>query len=250
MKLYLSVELGKKYKNPSQIARVIIESWIKRELCCPNCSHFPLISYSNNYKSADFNCQMCREDFQVKATKKNIGKNLLGAEYKTTLKNIGRINLIIVKYNPNIWIVQDVVLIPKNFFTFECVAPRKILPKTAKRKNWQGCKIVIPETGKIFWVKSGVIQSNRIVYKQWKQKNLLLENRSSESRIWLIDTILYIEKLKRKIFELNDLYKFETEFKRLHQNNNHIKDKLRQQIQILRDRGYLEFLGEGKYRLQ
>jgi type II restriction enzyme len=34
-----------------------------------------------------------------------------------------------------------------------------------------------------------------------------------------------------------------------HQDNRHIKEKIRQQLQILRDKGYLEFLERGRYRL-
>jgi len=33
-------------------------------------------------------------------------------------------------------------------------------------------------------------------------------------------------------------------------DNQHIKDKVRQQLQVLRDRGYLEFTSRGNYRLK
>jgi type II restriction enzyme len=45
------------------------------------------------------------------------------------------------------------------------------------------------------------------------------------------------------------MYVFEEELRKKYPNNNFIKDKLRQQLQILRDRGYLEFVGRGIYRL-
>ncbi|MGI0085759.1 MAG: DpnI domain-containing protein, partial [Nitrososphaerales archaeon] len=32
-------------------------------------------------------------------------------------------------------------------------------------------------------------------------------------------------------------------------NNAHIRDKIRQQLQVLRDMGLIEFLGSGSYRL-
>ena len=34
-----------------------------------------------------------------------------------------------------------------------------------------------------------------------------------------------------------------------HPENKHVKDKIRQQLQFLRDKGYLKFLDRGKYRL-
>ncbi|MGN1347846.1 MAG: hypothetical protein ACI4VI_02775 [Acutalibacteraceae bacterium] len=43
------------------------------------------------------------------------------------------------------------------------------------------------------------------------------------------------------------MYSFESELKIKHPKNNNIKPKIRQQLQFLRDRGFIEFLGNGKY---
>lgn len=59
-----------------------------------------------------------------------------------------------------------------------------------------------------------------------------------------------IEKLGKKEFALNDIYSFEKELSLLHPTNRHIKDKIRQQLQILRDKGYLDFVSRGAYRLR
>ncbi len=37
---------------------------------------------------------------------------------------------------------------------------------------------------------------------------------------------------------------------KLKQTNRHVRDKIRQQLQILRDLGFVEFLGSGRYRLR
>lgn len=37
---------------------------------------------------------------------------------------------------------------------------------------------------------------------------------------------------------------------RLHPENKHVKDKISQQLQILRDKNYLEFIGGGIYRIR
>jgi type II restriction enzyme len=58
-----------------------------------------------------------------------------------------------------------------------------------------------------------------------------------------------IDKLGKKQFSLSEVYNFEEELRGKHPNNLHLKDKIRQQLQILRDNGQLEFLGRGKYRL-
>lgn len=58
-----------------------------------------------------------------------------------------------------------------------------------------------------------------------------------------------IEKIGKRKFSLDDVYAFECEFSTLHPNNKHIKDKIRQQLQILRDRGFLKFVSRGEYQL-
>lgn len=58
-----------------------------------------------------------------------------------------------------------------------------------------------------------------------------------------------VEKLGRNEFALEDVYIFEKELRGLHPDNRHIKDKIRQQLQILRDRRYLRFVDRGKYQL-
>ena len=58
-----------------------------------------------------------------------------------------------------------------------------------------------------------------------------------------------VEKFRNKEFSLEEVYAFENFLSLKHPNNKHVKDKIRQQLQMLRDRGYLKFLSRGKYQL-
>ncbi len=58
-----------------------------------------------------------------------------------------------------------------------------------------------------------------------------------------------IDALNKKEFTLIDMYKFENALKDIHPDNQHIRDKIRQQLQLLRDKNYLTFNGNGVYRL-
>ena len=49
-------------------------------------------------------------------------------------------------------------------------------------------------------------------------------------------------------FQLSDVYSFEEVLSIKHPKNNNIQAKIRQQLQFLRDKGYIEFLGHGRYR--
>jgi len=57
-----------------------------------------------------------------------------------------------------------------------------------------------------------------------------------------------VNLISKQVFTLNDINKFENHLKKIYPSNKHIKDKIRQQLQLLRDLGLIEFLGSGKYR--
>ena len=62
-----------------------------------------------------------------------------------------------------------------------------------------------------------------------------------------MDTLHIVEQLD-KIFTLKQMYSFIDELQLKHPENNHIPDKIRQQLQFLRDKGIIEFKGNGVYR--
>lgn len=70
-----------------------------------------------------------------------------------------------------------------------------------------------------------------------------------EARGWLAVTMGLVRRLRKDQFSLDDLYAFELEAKAAFPRNAHVKAKLRQQLQRLRDLGWLEFEARGKYRL-
>ena len=58
-----------------------------------------------------------------------------------------------------------------------------------------------------------------------------------------------VSRLKKESFSLADVYNAENELVRLFPKNKNIKAKVRQQLQILRDKGWLSFLGNGRYAI-
>ena len=61
--------------------------------------------------------------------------------------------------------------------------------------------------------------------------------------------VLINSNFKDKSFTLKELYAYEPFFKTVYPKNYHIKDKLRQTLQHLRDKGYLIFLNRGTYKI-
>ena len=75
-----------------------------------------------------------------------------------------------------------------------------------------------------------------------------LEKLRAEKRGWTLGVLNVVQSLKKEEFELADVYAHEHTLARLHPDNRHVRDKIRQQLQVLRDKGFLEFLGAGRYR--
>jgi type II restriction enzyme len=50
-------------------------------------------------------------------------------------------------------------------------------------------------------------------------------------------------------FTTSDVYAFTRELEKLHPDNRHVRDKIRQQLQVLRDMGFLRHVERGLWRL-
>jgi len=59
-----------------------------------------------------------------------------------------------------------------------------------------------------------------------------------------------VRKIGKKQFTLTEVYAHEESMHAAYPENSHIRDKIRQQLQVLRDLGYIEFLDKrGGYRV-
>ena len=65
-----------------------------------------------------------------------------------------------------------------------------------------------------------------------------------------MDVLYCLEQLGKEQFSLQDVYGYTEYLQERHQDNHNVQSKIRQQLQILRDKGYVEFLGRGEYRLR
>lgn len=238
------------YKSNSQKIRVISESWFLDNGYCVECLSF-LNKTKNNTKVCDFICNKCIEQYELKAKLGNFNTKIVDGEYNVMIKRINsneNPNLFALSYSKDNQ-VKNIIAIPKYFFTEKIIEKRKPLSLTAKRAGWTGCNILfseIPEIGKIFIVKEGVEIDKRIVNKEWKySKNFKIKN--LKQRGWTFEILKIVEKQKNT-FSLQDIYKYESILFKIFPENKHIKDKIRQQLQILRDKKYIFFLNKGNYK--
>lgn len=255
MNLSFEIKLADKYTSSSQKIRVLTEDWVDRQVYCPNCGHFDIDKYENNKPVADFFCSNCKEDYELKSKKDSVGIKIVDGAYRTMIERLqstSNPNFFLLNYDLRDFSVLNFLVIPKHFFVPDIIEKRKALSDTARRAGWVGCNILlqsIPQTGKIFFVKNRQIEPKDKVLAGWKKTLFLREEKEVSAKGWLLDTMRSIEKLGKHEFTLDDIYAFENELSKLHRENKHIKDKIRQQLQVLRDRGYLDFVSRGYYRL-
>ncbi|WP_303850377.1 DpnI domain-containing protein [Seleniivibrio woodruffii] len=238
----------------SQIVRVSSETWVHENGFCANCL-CGLNKFPNNKPVADFFCPECGEQFELKSKKNKFGNKITDGAYESMVSRINSSdnpNFFFMSYNLVEMTVNDLILIPKHIFEINLIERRKPLNSTAKRAGWVGCNILfnmIPEYTKVYYIKSGSVMSRNEINFKWNQLTFFKSQDLRDSKGWLLDVILCIEKLGRKEFNLNDIYSFESWLKNRHERNNNIRAKIRQQLQVLRDRQYLEFTSRGLYKV-
>lgn len=242
------------YHSNSQKIRVLTENWVNEFIYCPNCGS-SICEYENNKPVADFYCPKCSEDYELKSKKDKMGKKIVDGAYATMIERLqseSNPNFFFLNYDKNTLDISNFIVIPKHFFIPEIIEKRNPLSLTARRAGWVGCNILlntIPNSGKIFYVKDSKIQSKDKILEEWHKTSFLKESQNIKSKGWILDILKCIEKLDKKDFTLNDIYKFETYLKLKHPDNNNIQAKIRQQLQVLRDKEYLIFTARGKYKL-
>ena len=253
MILQCDTSVAESYKSPAQMARLISECWFRQWGYCLACQCDELRATPANTKAADFVCPACEERYELKTFKNQYPKVIPDGAYKGLMSCIlgGSVpSLVLLERNAS-WEVQTLTAVHNLFITPEVVVSRKPLSISARRAGWIGCNIRldrIADDGKIEIVSHSRVNSRESTRKKFRMLNRLKKIKA-ESRGWTILTLGVVRGLARREFSLKEIYAKEDSFREHYPNNANIRPKLRQQLQILRDLGYVEFLGGGEYRL-
>lgn len=243
------------YTSGTQSARNWTEAWVKAWAYCPHCGNGSVTPFPNNTPLSDFFCGACSEEFELKSKKGKFGGTIANGAYKTKCERLAASNnpnLLLMNYDLKTLSVVNLFIIPKHFFVREIIQERKPLAPTARRAGWIGSNILIgkvPDSGRIHIVKDGIIRPKDLVLEEW-HKTLFLRQTPLEARGWLLEVMNCIEALGRSEFSLSDVYSFEEYLGRRYPDNQNVRPKIRQQLQYLRDRGFIEFVAKGRYRLR
>lgn len=254
MRLVFNKQIAQPYHSVSQKIRVMAEDWVNREIFCPSRGH-DIKHYENNRPVADFFCLDCKEEFELKSKKDSIGNRIVDGAYRTMIERLqsnNNPNFFLLNYNLRNLEAINFFVIPKYFFVTQIIEKRKALSLSARRVGWVGCNILlqnIPQSGRIYYIKNRKVESKSKILNGWKKTLFLRKEREVTARGWILDIMNCIDQLPKRDFNIDNIYSFEKDLGKKHPNNKHIKDKIRQQLQFLREKGYLEFIGQGRYRL-
>jgi type II restriction enzyme len=239
-----------RYKSASQRARVGTESWGAANFFCPSCESPRLDVAPRNTVAVDYFCPLCKSPFQLKSQSKPLGARIVDAAYsemKRAILEDRTPNLFVLHYDLDAWAVRTVLLVPHFAFALSALERRTPLAPTARRAGWVGCNILldkIPAHARISIVNEGAPQTSQQVRASYNRLRPL-EKLQVEKRGWTLDVLQVVQSLGKLEFTLADVYAEADALARLHPKNAHVRDKIRQQLQILRDLGLLEFLGSG-----
>jgi type II restriction enzyme len=252
--LFFDPILGNNYTSQSQKIRILSEHWIKENIYCPSCGRDEIEGYENNRPVADFYCFSCEEQYELKSQSKAFGSRIADGAYRTMMERLRgnrNPNLLLMQYDRSCLSILNLLVIPKQFFIPSIIEERRPLSLTARRAGWVGCNISllgVPAAGRIFLIKNGLVEPKGRVLNRWQATLFLRDQKGLAARGWLLSVMKCIDAIGKLTFKLEELYGFESELKQRYPDNNHVREKIRQQLQVLRDKGYLEFLGKGTYR--
>lgn len=253
MQLACDTSVASAYKSPPQRARVISESWFSQNIYCLACESDRVTRTTPNTRATDFLCKTCGHRYELKTFTKRPLRSLVDGAYATL---IARINAntaptLCLLGRSESWQVQSLIAIHSSFLTPWVIERRSPLSQNARRAGWVGCNIRldrIPPDGEIALISDGICLPKSDVRGRFR-RFLPLENLSADQRGWTTLTLSIIRTIERNKFTLSDLYAREQQFAEIYPGNRHVRAKIRQQVQILRDLGVLAFEGGGQYLL-
>jgi len=205
-----------------------------------------------NTRTVDFLCPSCNAAYQLKSSSKPFGKRILGASYRATIGAFKRgeaPHLLLLHYSAE-WVVISLTLVPSFSISTSAIEQRPPLGPTARRAGWIGCNIVldqVPETAKLNLVTSGKEALSKDIRATFMRVQPL-DKLGIEARGWTLDILRVIQDIPNEFFSIADVYTYENDLTQKHPNNNNVRAKIRQQLQVLRDIGLISFLGNGDYK--
>lgn len=257
--LHLDRSLATGYASASQIARRVTERWAEHNLYCPACPSPELAPARANTAVLDFRCPRCETEYQLKSKAGRFGRKVQNSAYGVKVRAIDRgdvPNYVFLEYSRSDWAVRELFVVPGHFVTRAIIEQRKPLAPEARRAGWVGSNILLhalPTDARVTLMSDAGVVPPAQVRRQWRRFAFLGQDARARGG-WGAEVLACVRQLQRESrtseFALRGFYdRFEGTFGAWHPENRHVRAKIRQQLQVLRDGGVIEFLGAGRYRV-
>ena len=155
------------------------------------------------------------------------------------------------------WSVTDLFVVPGHFLTPAVIEKRPPLKDTARAEDgWAptSCLGVWLQRHGSLWSVRATFGRQAEARDAW-QRFAFLGTAPEARGGWGADVLTCVRTLVAELgepeFTLQQFYhRFEAELQRRHPGNQNVQPKIRQQMQVLRDGGVLDFLDPGRYRIR
>lgn len=260
MNLQWESQIASTFRSRSQQVRVATEAWFASQAYCIACNSNHLDTSKPNAIARDFSCPICSQSYELKSSGRVEGRRIVDGAYATMLMRIRAHDapaLILLRYlrkttlSNSPWLVDRLTAIHPIFLTDVIVEARRPLSPRAKRAGWQGCNLRIdriPPEGRIVLVNAGEAANPDEIRAQYEYSKRLASI-DPDMRGWTNMVLQIVRTIGRRTFTLSDVYAHRQALEEAFPNNHHIEAKIRQQLQVLRDLGYLDFSSRGVYEV-
>lgn len=251
IKLVGDVSLAQGYGSHSQQARLISEGWVAQYGYCLNCDSDKLLPTTANTRTRDFKCYKCEHAYELKSKRGAFTNQVLDGAYSAMMRTIreGSTPTFLLMEYTSAWSIAGLRAIHHSLITETTIRARKPLSANARRAGWTGCNILLPAIaieGQIPIVQHGAFQPKEVSRRAFAKLEHL-SSLSAYGRSWAGTLLQMLHTLPDSSFTLSQAYNFVPKLEKLYPRNNHVKAKIRQQLQVLRDAGLIKFLGKGRY---
>jgi type II restriction enzyme len=255
MNLAMPAELALGYKSPSQQARVVTQAWARDNLFCVSCSSRNLTPSPEGSEANDLVCPRCDLRYELKSKSGPIGKKIRDAGFNAMIRAIREDrtpNLVVMHYEKRLWMVRNLFLVPHFAFPESAIEKCAPLSEAHPRHGHVLCNIIleqIPALARIPIVLNGEVSSPARIRQQFENVSPL-KGLNAKERGWRLDVLRVVQSLAKMQFTNDDVYAFAPRLQKLHPDNHHIRDKIRQQLQRLRDHGFLRQVEHGVWAVK
>lgn len=232
---------------------MVSEAWLAANGYCLACDSDYLARSIANTRCTDFSCIDCGQLYELKTFHRRPITSLIDGAYAALMTRImsGSAPALFLLQRNAAWRIEALTLIHPLFLTPPVIERRPPLSPSAVRAGWIGCKIRLDRIGpdgEVILFNEGRETARSEARKQFR-RYLPLSNLPASDRGWTVLTLSVIRALTSKTFSLTELYRREEIFMASYPKNHHVRAKIRQQLQVLRDLGVIRFDGKGAYTL-